>query len=74
MIGEKSIGEVTNKVMIDYEILHYQVIYTRQGEDKIFSRYFDQEEIAVYFIKANRSQWSSYKLLQINVAIIIPED
>ena len=74
MTGGKSIGEVTNKIMIDYEILHYQVIYTRQGEDEIFSRYFDQEEIAVYFIKANRSQWSSYKLLQLNAAIIIPED
>lgn len=60
--------------MIDYEILHYQVVYTQEGKDEIFSRYFDQEEIAVYFIKANRSHWSSYKLLQLNAAIEIPED
>ena len=60
--------------MIDYEILHYQVVYTHKGEEEIFSRYFDQEEIAVLFIKANRLNWSSYKLLQTNAAIIIPEE
>ena len=59
--------------MLDYEILHYQVEYTRRGETDIITKTFHQEEIALYFIKANCSKWQSFKLLCIQAAIFYDE-
>ena len=59
--------------MLDYEILRYQVEYTRRDETDIITKTFHQEEIALYFIKANHSKWSSFRLLSIQTAIFYDE-
>lgn len=59
--------------MLDYEILGYKLEYTRKGQTEQITKVFHQEEIALYFIKANRSNWSSFRLLSIQAAIFYEE-
>jgi hypothetical protein len=54
--------------MLDYEVYYYEVQWY---EDDSFSNlHFETEESAVDFIKKNRDEWTEYKLLRIQTAII----
>ena len=56
--------------MLDYEGIKYQVIYKPNNGKWNIHRKFDTEEDAIEFIKANRENWQSYKMIQQIYAII----
>ena len=56
--------------MLDYEGIKYQVKYKPNGGKWHIHKPFDTEEQAIEFIKANRDNWISYKMIKQIYAII----
>lgn len=58
--------------MLDYEILVYKVEYHEIGAVSgcWFNCEFNTEENAINFIKENRIEWSGYRLIKMQTAII----
>lgn len=59
-----------NKKMLDYEILGYQVQFWVKGAACFFERAFSTEEAAALFVREHRDNWSDYRLLKTEAAII----
>lgn len=56
--------------MLDYEGIKYQVKYKPNNCKWHIPKTFDTEEEAIEFIKANRDNWISYKMIKQIYAII----
>ena len=56
--------------MLDYEILGYQVQFWVKGAACFFERTFSTEEAAARFVREHRDNWSDYRLLKTEAALI----
>ena len=56
--------------MLDYEGISYQVKYMPTGGNRFVVKLFFTEEDAIEFIKANRSNWQTYKMIKASYAVI----
>lgn len=56
--------------MFDYEVVGYEVEFSRNRKVVTFTEFFDSEEDAYAFITRNRHNWDYFNLIQTRQAII----
>lgn len=56
--------------MFDYEVVGYEVEFSRAKEIATFTEFFDTEEEAYNFITKNRHNWDYFNLTKTLQAII----